>query len=122
MTRRGTLGRMVTLSALSVSLVALAGCFAASPLYSAMFKIATGQMDSLSGAEVKAVQEAFVPDLDLTDEQAEAIAEFLQLNDIQTLEDLQQVIQQAMEDPSSIELPEGFLDLFVDFLQNWASD
>lgn len=112
MRRTHTTAKMVVLLCLVPALVAVTGCGFISPEVSAITKVAMGQMDKLSGGEIQAVAATFAPDVELNEEQADAVAEFLAGNEIKTIADLQALIDQAMQDPTSVELPEGFLDLF----------
>jgi hypothetical protein len=107
--------------AISLPLIAVAGCASiVPPDVSGLMKIATGRMNNLTGEEVLAlasssVVAAYAPNIQLTDAQADAIAEFLADNNIATLADLQALLQQAHEDPGSVVLPDGFFELFADF-------
>ena len=58
---------------------------------------------------------AYAPGLQLTDAQADGIAEFLADNNIATIADLQALLLKAQTDPTSVVLPDGFLELFADF-------
>ena len=90
------------------------------PDVSAMMKIGTGKMNTLTGEEVQAlttnaIVAAYAPELQLTDEQAAAIAQFLADNHIATLADLQALFLKAQTDPTSVVFPDGFFELFKDF-------
>lgn len=115
-----TLRSVAVLCAVFLPLLMLVGCGAASAEVSALTKIATGHMDTLTGPEVQAVAARFVPGVELSDEQADAIAQFLADNHVATMADMQTLIEKALQDPSSVQLPENFLELFQDFrLPGW---
>jgi hypothetical protein len=107
--------------AVSVPFLAVAGCGSlVPPDASGMLKIATGQMNNLSGEEIQAmtaspIVAAYAPDLQLTDVQADAIAEFLSDNSIATIADLQALLLKVQTDPTSVVLPDGFFELSADF-------
>jgi hypothetical protein len=107
--------------AVCLCVISVTGCSSiVPPEVSAMTKIATGQMNTLTGAEIQALTSspiiaAYVPDLQLTDPQAAAIAQFLADNNVAAIADLQALIARAIADPTSIVLPDGFLALFQDF-------
>jgi hypothetical protein len=107
--------------AVSLPFLAVAGCGSlVPPDASGMLKIVTGQMNNLSGEEIQAlttspIVAAYAPDLQLTDVQADAIAEFLADNNIATIADLQALLLRVQTDPTSIVLPDGFFELFADF-------
>jgi hypothetical protein len=77
-----------------------------------MAKVAAGRMNTLTGAEIEAVATTYLPDLPMTTEQADAIAQFLADNNIATITDMQTLLQKAVADPTSIKLPDNFLALF----------
>lgn len=88
-----------------------------------MLKVEAGQMDSLTAADIKALAALFPPQSNtftaaaadqivLTDEQCAAIAEALAVNHVKTLADLQALLQ----NPGSIVLPEGFVELLSQLL------
>jgi hypothetical protein len=110
-----TLRSAAILCALSLPVLTLAGCGAVSAEVSAMTKIATGHMDTLTGQEVQAVAAYFVTGVELNDQQADAIAQFLADNDVATMADLQALIEKARQDPDSVQLPDDFLELFQNF-------
>jgi hypothetical protein len=115
------LSAVALVCAVSLCVISVTGCSSVVPPdVSAMTKIATGQMNALTGAEIQALTTspiiaAYVPDLQLTDPQAAAIAQFLADNNVATIADLQALIARAITDPTSIVLPDGFLALFQDF-------
>ncbi len=110
-----TLRIAVLVCAVSLPALYLVGCGALPPEVSAMTKVATGQMNTLTGTEVQALATTFAPEVVLTEPQADAIAGFFADNNIATMVDLQNLILKAQQDPSSVTLPEGFMDLFKDF-------
>ncbi len=110
-----TLRNAAILCAVSLPLLTLVGCGAASAEVSAITKIASGHMDTLTGEEVQAVAASFVTGVELNAEQADAIAQFLADNHIATIADLQAFIDKAVQDPGSVQLPENFLELFQNF-------
>ncbi len=108
-----------------ILLTTLTGCPSSSGsggnIFTAAAKIAGGSMTSLTGTEVQiladtaeefAASQGEVIDLTLTDEQADVIVEFLVINEINTVQDLQAAIEQAQANPDSIEIPEGAIELF----------
>lgn len=116
-----TLRATALMSAVSMSVLAVVGCNSiVPPDVSALAKIATGRMNTLTGEEIQAlttipIVAASAPGLQLTDEQAAAIAQFLADNHIATIADLDALILKAQTDPTSIVLPDGFFELFKDF-------
>lgn len=51
---------------------------------------------------------------DITDDQAQAIVDFIEANGIVTLEDLQQVVEQAADDPTSVVIPDSVRDVLLE--------
>jgi len=121
--------------------IALIGCLAigtagcgTDPLVAAAtgaMKIAGGQMSQLTATEVQAISQLVVNLINeetggsqppLTAEQAAAIVAFLQANNINTPEDITALIEQAQQDPSSIqgldELAQAFLGTESEFDPN----
>lgn len=85
-------------------------------LISAGAKVAGGNLSSLTADEIQILADAvadFNPDFkqEVTDDQAAAAVEFLKANDINTIEDLQQLIEKADADPDSITIPDAVLTL-----------
>lgn len=109
--------KVVLVCAVALPMLAVVGCGTSlvPPEVSALAKIGTGQMNTLSGTEIKAVADTFVPGSLLTDPQADAIAQFLSENDIATIADAQALVAKFVADPTSVKLPDGFLELFKDF-------
>jgi hypothetical protein len=108
-----------------VLLLPVAGClWSAAPENEVTWavKAATGNLTAATETEWQAVAEQVdevVPEVDvaLTDAQAEAIVEFVRLNGIRTVQDIWDIIAQALADPGSIVLPDGFLELFSSFTE-----
>ncbi|MBN1490984.1 MAG: hypothetical protein JXA69_13790 [Phycisphaerae bacterium] len=80
-------------------------------------KVAAGSMAALTPDEIQILADNFAPEGTpaLNDEQAAAMQQFLVANDVNTVDDISRLIGQAQTDLSSIELPEGFLELFLGF-------
>ena len=80
-------------------------------------KIASGQLASLTPDEIQILADTAaqanpqIPDIQLTDEQAQAASDFLKANNVNTVEDIQQLIEQAQQDPNSIVIPDSVLSL-----------
>jgi hypothetical protein len=107
-------GKVLALGMVVSAMATLGGCgAAASPEISAVMKIAQGTMDTLTAAEIQALDTTFLPTLPLTEQEAGVIAEFLSLNKVATIADMEALIQKAETDPTSIQLPAGLLDLFA---------
>lgn len=112
-------GRACLTVLLALGILAAGGCGGGSgeSLLTAGAKIAAGQISTLTAGEILllrqflAAQGYVTPTL--TEEQAAALAQFLQANGINTVEDVNRVIQQAATDPGSITLPPGFVELFL---------
>jgi hypothetical protein len=89
-------------------IVGVAGC---SPTASALSKFQSGQIGSLSAAEWQALAglgTSFgAPIPHLTPAQAEAIVNFLRANGIETVDELQQVIESG-----DVEIPQDLIDLY----------
>jgi hypothetical protein len=80
-----------------------------------VIKVATGQIDTLTGAEVESLANNVAPDAQLTTQQADAIVTFLADNQVKTMAHLQTLVDQANADPNSVILPDGFEALFAGF-------
>jgi hypothetical protein len=83
-------------------------------------KALTNNLTEATATEWQAVAtriDEAVPEVDiaLSPAQAQAIVEFVQQNEINGLQDIQGKIEQAQEDPNSIVIPDGFLELFSGF-------
>lgn len=121
--KRGTLA-VCALSMLSI----LTGCiFPTDPrtsnqgggnILTATGKIASGQLSSLTPDEIQILADTAaqanpqIPDIQLTDEQAQAASDFLKANNVNTVEDVQNLIEQAQQDPNSIVIPDSVTALF----------
>lgn len=107
---------------LSLSLP-LTGCLNSAPEVSGAVKIASGQMSQLTAAEILALfntAKQFRPDIpfDLTQAQAEGISAFLKANNINTIEQLEGIAEQFINDPRSVQLPPGLLEVFLADYEN----
>lgn len=80
-----------------------------------LLKIISGQLDSLTTEDILSISGKFAPQAHLTQQQAAAIVQFLIDNQVKTIDDLQALIDQAQADPDSVQLPDGFEDLFNGF-------
>lgn len=80
-------------------------------------KVAGGNISSLTPDEVQVLADKVASnttDLDipeLTDEQAAAAVDFLVANNVNTIEDVQNLVEQAEQDPTSIEIPDSIQEL-----------
>lgn len=99
---------------LFLPVLAMVGCASvAPPEVSGGTKVLMGRMTSLTSTEVQAM--ASVANITLTDAQAQAIVQFLVDNNINSLNDAEALITKWQTDPLSVKLPDGFLQLFL----NW---
>lgn len=107
------------------ALVFVTGCPQPAPPENAVtwgVKAARGQLTETTPREWQAAAEKIdkrTPDaeISLSDEQAEVIVEFLQTNDLDTLEEVTDLIERAQHDPSVLEeceIPDHMIDLFND--------
>ena len=116
-----SLSRLAVLG--GIVLLVVTGCFSTAPLENEVtwaIKAASGRLTDATATEWQAVAEQIdeiIPEVNvsLTDAQAEAIVEFVQDNEIDDLEDVETLVEQAQTDPESIEVPDGFMDLFGNF-------
>jgi hypothetical protein len=94
--------------------VGVSGCFPSTlgDLMGAGIKILNGQISTLTAGEVKALNAVAIGVINentgsnlqpITDAQAQAVADFLQANNLNTPEDFQQLADTAEQDPSSIQ-------------------
>ncbi len=90
-----TLGKVTALCCTLFVLVSVVGCGQVSPEVTAMTKVATGQIDKLTGTEIQALVDKFVPGVTLTDDQATLISEILAEAQIKTLNDFIPVVKVA---------------------------
>lgn len=123
--------RKVVLGVLSASvLLSIAGCPVAATesrtnnqgggsLITAGAKILGQNMSTLTADEIQILADKaaeFAPadkqeQLTLSDEQAAAVTDFIDANGVDSVSDLEALIQQAEDDPGSIVIPESVLDL-----------
>jgi hypothetical protein len=106
-------------------LMLVAGCFNIAPLENAVtwaLKAATGRLTETTPTEWQALAgkvDERTPNLDvsLTYEQAEAIVDFVQANQLDSIQDIIELVAQVTNDPNSIsdiEIPESMMTLFGD--------
>ncbi len=99
------------------------GCPSVAPLENAFtwsVKAATGRLTETTPREWQAVVERVdehTPQLDvsLTDEQAGAIVDFLQVNDLDSIGDIVSLVERVQSNPDSlesVEIPDSVFDLF----------
>lgn len=86
-------------------------------LITAGAKIASGALGNLNPDEIQilsdtAAQSPSVPDVEMTDEEAQAVVDFLDANSVNTVADLRGLIEAASEDPSAIVIPDSVRNLF----------
>ena len=104
----------------------ITGCMFAQPAENEVtwaMKAATNQLTNTTPREWQAIVEVIdqaVPeaDLTLTDEQAQAIVDFIQANDLNSIQEIVDLVQQVQEDPSLIDelvIPDSVLELFGDY-------
>jgi len=104
--------RVGTLVFSAVLLITSAGC---SPAASAINKLQSGEIGTITATEWQALaglgaQFGFqIPQL--TDEQANAVVQFLDDNGIQTIADLELAIREG-----TLEVPDNLIELFENFL------
>ncbi|MEP0845268.1 MAG: hypothetical protein HRF50_00445 [Phycisphaerae bacterium] len=82
-------------------------------------KAATGQLTTSTPREWQALadrisQASETVDVSLSDAEAGAIVDFVQANDLNTVQEIRDLIQQAREDPSSVDvvIPDSVYTLF----------
>jgi len=86
-------------------------------------KAATNQLTSTTPREWQAVAEKvdeMVPEADitLTDDQAEAIVDFVQANDLNSIQEIADLVEQVQADPSTVNdlvIPDSVMELFGDY-------
>jgi hypothetical protein len=83
-------------------LLAAGGCLGTDPLFSGMAKIANGKILTLQVAEVQAIalwaeEQAGVEQVPLTDEEAQAVLQFLADNEVNTLARAQYLLDHPQE-------------------------
>jgi hypothetical protein len=102
----------------------LTGCTLAPPENAVTWgiKAGTGRLTETTPHEWQAVADKIdtrLPEVDvaLSDAQAEAIVEFVQVNELDSIESMIALIECAQQDPSVVEeiqVPDGMIELFVD--------
>jgi hypothetical protein len=80
-------------------------------------KIAAGRISTLTPDEVQILGDtvsANSPQVEIwiTDEQAADAVQFLKDNNVNTIQDIQRLVEQYRRDPDSIEIPQSIVDLF----------
>ncbi len=77
-------------------------------------KIASGKIGTLTPDELQLMHDKAIelnPELaaapELTDEQAEAAVEFLDANDLETLDDVVELIEEASDNPDTVVIPDS---------------
>lgn len=119
---KATTFKTVAVGVLCVCLVVLCGCPPAAPartsnqgggsIVTAGVKIAGGTMTGLTADEIQIVTDT-VSDMstefaiDVTDEQAAAAVEFLVENNLNTVQDIQVLVEQGIQDPGSVVIPDS---------------
>ena len=104
----------------------LAGCFATAPVENEVtwaFKAASGQLSQTTATEWVAVANTIseaVPGVDvtLTEEQAQAIVDFLVANNIDTVDELMALI----ENPGDVVIPDSVTALFGEAAADAVND
>lgn len=106
----------------ALSLATILGC-AAGPgggnLISAAAKIAFGRVSTLTPNEVQVLVEAVNQNnpehvaVAVDDAQAAAAVSFLKANDVNTIQDLQNLIDAVQNDPNSVVIPDAVLALIA---------
>jgi hypothetical protein len=107
----------------SAVLLFTTGCPRSAPLENALtwaIKAATGRLTEATPREWQAVVEKIdqrtpATDIYLTDEQAVAIVEFVQANELNSIPQIVDLVRRAINDPSvvqEIEIPDSVMDLF----------
>ena len=107
-TKRQKLGALIV----SVAAISVTGCFGESIL-SAGAKVAGGQMSQLTPNEIKILNQTVIDllsadnpgfnPLALTDPQADAISNFLSVNELNTFEDIEAIVDLAQTNPEQIQ-------------------
>jgi hypothetical protein len=106
-------------------LMLVVGCFNVVPPENAVtwgLKAVTGRLTEATPTEwqalaVKVDERTPTVDVSLTGEQAEAIVDFVQANELDSIQDIIELVEQAANDPNSIsdiEIPESMITLFGD--------
>ncbi len=128
-------GRKLHLFGIATVLIALAltGCFSmpwtrtgnqgGGTIVTATAKLASGQLGALTPDEIQILTDAAirlsgvnVPPV--TDEQAAAVVKFLSDNNVETLDDLKALIEQAEQDPTSIVISDEVREVIEQIIAN----
>lgn len=108
------------------SLAFVAGCPNPAPPENAVtwgVKAATGQLTEATPGEWKAVAvkvDELTPEVDLpelTDDEAQAIVDFVQVNDLDSIQEIAALVEEAQTDPrvvQTLEIPDSVMELFGD--------
>ncbi|GEM_PF-2410789 len=110
----------------ALALVVLPGCPQAAPMENEVtwgIKAATNQLTSTTPREWQAVADKvdeLVPeaDISLTDEQAQAVVDFVQANDLNSVQEIVDLVEQVQADPSTVNdlvIPDSVMELFGDY-------
>lgn len=110
---------------LSCALLLVTGCPRTAPPENAVtwgVKATRGQLTTATPTEWQAIAEkidARTPEVDvsLSDAQAAAIVEFVQVNDLDSIEEITDFVEGAQSDPSEFEevvIPDSVMELFAD--------
>ena len=120
---------------IAITLVGIAGCpMAAAPtrtsnqgggnIVTAGAKIAGGSITSLTPDELQVITDKAVelnPDItipEVTDEQAAAAVDFIVANDLNTLDDVVNLVEQAQQDPNAVVIPDSVQAVLEGLLGN----
>jgi hypothetical protein len=120
--------RMFTAATVAAGLL-LTGCMgpaAVPPEVTGAAKIAGNKLSELTASEILALADAAsdlsavlgvdVPedfDIDLTQEQAEALCAFLKANTLDSVDDVKVLIEGAIDNPGSVVIPDGLIEIFL---------
>lgn len=111
----------LTLIAMLTAGVLSSGCVVPNlvpPEVSGALKLANDQVGELTASEIAALvtrAQQFGVDIDvtITEDDAQAIVEFFDVNDVQTINDVTLLVEQFVADPSSIEVPDAAFDFIA---------
>ncbi len=117
---------LVMVAAAAAVCTLITGCMFAQPVENEVtwaMKAATNQLTSTTPREWQAIVEVVdqaVPEADitLTDEQAQAIVDFIQANDLNSIQEIVELVQRVQQDPSLIDelvIPDSVMQLFGDY-------
>ncbi len=86
-------------------------------ILTAAAKIAAGRISTLTPDEVQILGDTVSAnspqvEISITDEQAADAVRFLKDNNVNTIQDIQRLVEQYRRDPDSIEIPQSIIDLF----------